>query len=88
MGVGKKRVADKAKSNKVKIRKLKKLAWWWVVHSAQIKRKIQEQKQQLVGPGWIVAEGGLWVTSFTYKYETSTTLPRNETTRCFVLVQN
>ena len=35
---------------------------------------------------WIVGKGGLWVTSFIYKYKTSTTYPLYETTQCFVLI--
>ena len=46
----------------------------------------------IVGPGlWdpdcgtrIVGKGRLWVTSFIYKYKTSTAYPLYETTRCFV----
>ena len=34
----------------------------------------------------IVGKGGLWVTSFIYKYKTSTTYPLYETMRCFVLI--
>ena len=35
---------------------------------------------------WIVGKGGFWVTSFIYKYETSTTHPLYETTRHFILI--
>ena len=34
----------------------------------------------------IVGKGTLWVTSFIYKYKTSTTYPLYETTQCFVLI--
>ena len=34
----------------------------------------------------IVGKGGLWVTTFIYKHETSTTCPIYETTQCFVLI--
>ena len=34
----------------------------------------------------IVGKGRLWVASFIYKYETSTTYPLYETMRCFVLI--
>ena len=35
---------------------------------------------------WIVGKGGLWLTSFIYEYKTSTTYPRYETTRHFILI--
>ena len=35
---------------------------------------------------WIVGKGGLWVTSFIYKYKTSTTYPLYETTWRFILL--
>ena len=35
---------------------------------------------------WTVGKGGLWVTSFIYKDETSTTYPLCETMPCFVLI--
>ena len=34
----------------------------------------------------IVGKGGLWVTSFIYKYKTSTTYPLFETMQYFVLI--
>ena len=34
----------------------------------------------------IVGKGGLWVTSFIYKYKISTTHPLYETMQCFVLI--
>ena len=34
----------------------------------------------------IVFKGRLWVTSFIYKYKTSTTYPLYETTQCFILI--
>ena len=34
----------------------------------------------------ILGKGGLWVTSFIFKYETSTTYPQYETTQCFILI--
>ena len=33
-----------------------------------------------------VGKGRLWVTSFIYKYKTSTTYPLYEATQCFVLI--
>ena len=33
-----------------------------------------------------MGKGGLWLTSFIYKYKTSTTYPLYETMRCFVLI--
>ena len=34
----------------------------------------------------IVRKGRLWLTSFIYKYKTSTTYPLYETTWCFILI--
>ena len=33
-----------------------------------------------------VGKGGLWGTSFIYKYGTSTTYPLYETMQCFILI--
>ena len=38
-----------------------------------------------VGPG-LWGKGGLWLVSFIYKYERSTTYPLNEATQCFILI--